>query len=479
MVFGAWLRWDGLFKGLTSDEMANVMPWSAWEILTDPEAGVNPPLFRLMFNVPFHETVTPYAGRAFSMVCSLASIGLAWLVGQRAGGGSRGAGLFAAVLFTVHPIAVEYGAIHRIYAWWTATALLHLWALGRALEAEEGARRPWVALAVGTAVLLPWIHYLAVPVLLAVGLGIAAGMPGYRRWWALYLPAAVAISPMVPAVLFQEARRVESMQPAAEVMHKVIGLGLTPPLALANPVFRVWQGLGLGTFRWHVAMTALVLGAFAWQLLRWRTAPATLRLVTAGGLGVMVAAYGLTFLQRVRDPTILMMLVFAAPVLAAVPTVVQARWARVFGWGLLAWTVGGQLPDRLDWYLNRSGGALAPDGARDFVASWRRWDEVRAGRVVRVHPGYYVPTMYFYQAGQHFSRAPQEAACGLYGPCYVWEGVVFAGLQDLGDGAGLDGLVVSVEARPEAGFGAACALVHDEPGMVVWDCGSRSAPAAE
>lgn len=478
LLLGGWLRGSVLGRALDSDEMANVMPFSAWQILTDEEAGVNPPLLRLLFNVPFHESVAPYAGRWFSLLCSVAAIGLAYLVGRDAGGRSRGAGFAAALLFAVHPLAVSYASSFRIYAWWTATALLHVLAVGRALEGGADERR-WERVAIGTAVLLPWIHYVSVPWLLLVGVGLSASSPGRRGWWLRYLPAAVGILPMVPAVLFQESRRVAPGELPEAVLVKVLGLGWSAPLALADVAAWVWAALGLTGFRWNAAVALLVVVAFAVHGLRWRSLTPTLRVVWWGGVGLAVSVYALAHVQWVRDPTILMMLVFAAPALGALPTLAQGAAARTLGWLVLGYVVLGQAPDALRWHLHRAGPTLAAEGVRRLASQWRLWDEARAGRALRVHPPHYLPTLYYYQTGEHFSRAPVEPACGLYGACYVRDGVVVAALSELGDGGRYDALVVSVEARPEAGFGSACVVLHDEPGLVVWDCAARSGVPAQ
>jgi hypothetical protein len=129
--------------------------------------------------------------------------------------------------------------------------------------------------------------------------------------------------------------------------------------------------------------------------------------------------------------------------------------------------VGAQLPERLSWYASRD---VQRDAAPTFVETWREWDGARVGRPIRIHPGYYVPTLFFYQAERHFRRATWHKACEPYNPCYVWNDVVFAGLDLVEDGSRYNGLIVSFDPYKPHGFASSCALLHHDDLYSVHDC---------
>jgi hypothetical protein len=474
LLLALWVRWPGMSNGYTSDELANVMAVSAWEIATDPEAGVNPPLLRLMFNVPFDDFTTPWAGRMFSMLCSLGAVVMSYLVGKAAARGHVAAGVLAAMLCVLHPIVFKYAAIYRVYAWWSVTALWHLWAMSRALEASDQDRRFWGGQAVVSAVLLPWIHYISVPVLLGWGTAVLLGMPGKRRWFGVYVVSAICVLPLVPAVLFQDARRVASWDAPLDSLNRILGMDLVLPMALTNPAARTWKALGFDNFHWPTCAALVFAAALLVHVLAWRRSPTVMRLITAGGIALCAGIYGLAHVQIVRDPTMVMMVVFMAPVLAALPALLPWTYARWAGWAILCWLIGDQLPDRIAWHGKRS---QETNAVPAFVASWHDWDEVRRGRPVRVHPGYHIPTLYFYEAEEHFRRAPWAKACDAYSPCYVADDTVFGAIDDVGDGSRYDALLVSFDPfRPE-GFASACRELWQQAETAIYDC--SPAPAED
>ncbi len=476
-VLALWLRWPGLARGYTSDELANVMVGSAWAVLTDVEAGVNPPLLRVLFNGPFHDFHTPYYGRVFSLVCSVVAVALAYAVGRRAAGDRWLPGVLAGALVALHPVAIQYATIYRIYAWWSATMLVHVWSLGHALDATEPRpRRGWGALAVGSAMLLPWIHYFSVPVLLVLGASVLVGMPGRRRWFFAYVPAALAITPMIPYVLTATARRVAPEEPLGAVVQKVSSLGLAPPMVLANPMSRLWSRVTDEIFHWPSWMSISMMALMALQLLLWRRIPATQRLVVVGALAVLGGVTALGQIQYVRDPTIIMMLVFLAPALAGSVGQLPMRYGPMLGTLVLGWWVGAQLPERMAYYADR---AEELDGPPAFVADWSRWIEVASGRPILIHPAYFVPTIYFYRAEEHFGRSEWSAACKPYGVCFEEGGVVVVGVDEVGDGAGLHGLLVSFDPHRDAAFASTCAEVQLDGRLGVWDCSMPPPPEEE
>lgn len=477
IAFAAVLRLEGLERGYTSDELANVMVGDAWAVLTDVEAGVNPPLLRVLFNAPFDDFDTPWWGRRFSLGMSLAAVALAWAVARDASRGAWAPGLLAAGLLAVHPMAVQNASIYRIYAWWTATVLLHVWAMGRALDAPPGpGRRGWTAAATAAAVLLPWIHYLSVPVLIGFGGAVALGMPDRRRWVGVYAVAAVGILPMVPYVLGAPDRRVPPGEPLSQTLAKVVGLDLLPPMALANGAAKLWRSVSAAPFHWPTVMAWTMALVLLWRWLGWRGATRQERLLTGGATALVVAVAIIGRVQWVRDPVVLMMVALLGPLVAAATARVPTRWGPPIAALALAWWWGAQVRERLDEVRTRS---LEQDGARQVAAALPALREAAGGAPVLVYPGYEVPSVYFYAAREHFGRAAWSRACAGLGPCFERDGAVVGALQVVTDGAGLGALLVVLDAHAPDGLGAACTPLDVPPGLRVRRCDVPAAAPAE
>lgn len=472
LAVAAWLRWPLLELGFTSDELANIMVGDAARIFGDPESGTNPPLLRLLFNVPFEDAATPVWGRGFSFVCSVLSVGAAYGVGRAAAGGHVGGGWLAAALVALHPVHMRYGAIFRIYAWWSLTMGLHLWAAGRVLQAaREGARAPRVAwaVAVGTAALLPWIHYLSVPVLLALGLAVLLE-PG-RRLFAAYVVAALGVLPLVPKVLHDTGRRVAPQgEQGLALLAKMFGLDLVPPPQAADLGARWLRATDPeAVFVWGPTMGLSLMGVVAWvALTAWRR-PATAGLAAAASVGLGVGIAVLGRIQYVRDPTMVMAVTVMAPVLAA-----WGLGGRRVGWRLgasllvLAW-VFPELGPRLAYHRGR---ALEQDAPRAVLAHLAEGPE----RPVHVRPDHALWTLWFHATGQHARRARGGDACGAHRPCLVLEGVPWKGLREAvpPDDAGWF-VDLDVGAPPPA-LPDRCRRDGSGHGWTVWACDAPPGP---
>ena len=471
---GLWLRWPAMLAGYTGDEVSTVAPGGPLRVLRDPEIGVNPPLWRLMFNLFLPEWITPAVGRAFSLVMSAAAIVLAALLGREAGRGWWAAGWWAALLVALHPLAIVYGGQFRIYASWMATALLLVYAMGRVLEpgAEEPmATRRWTWAAGIAAVLLPQWHYMGVPALAGVALAVLLSRQ-WRKVWML-LPGLLLVLPYVPAILSEPARRVEAKVPLGQSFQKIVALGVSPPKGavdwFANP-HRAWLG---EPFHWPTYMTVSMLILVALHLLLWPWIGARRRMLAMGAVAVMGGVIAAGQVQYVREPTMLMMLAFLAPLLGALPAAGWGplRWA---GWLALGWWVFSGIPERQAWYADR---LAERHGPRTFLAEQAFWEEDRAGGEVWVHPSYTMNILWFYATGTHRRHAPWTEGCAGRGACVELEGVRYVG-KDVGvEGWGHQGLLVSFESFPDPSLGEACEALHEEPGLRVWRCDGREAPA--
>ncbi|MGC6493925.1 MAG: hypothetical protein ACON5B_13900 [Myxococcota bacterium] len=479
VALAAQLRWEQFAHGYTSDELSNIMVGSAAEIYDDPEAGVNPPLLRLLTNVPLStDALVPVVGRWWSFVWSLLAVVSAWGVGRAASGGRAAAGLLSALLLAVHPLAVVYGALYRAYAWWSGAMLLHLWAGARVL-ASPRARGGWVVLG-ATAIMLPWIHYMALPVLLA----FAGVMLVERRWgWAsIYGASFAGILPMAGPVLSQMGRRTPPGELPDEVLAKLVALDLTPPMALANPMSKMVKGLGFETFIWPLWMSISMMGMLVAHALFWRRLNTLQRCLSLGSGALLAVLWGIAHVQNVRDPTVLMVVTLLGPLLVVAPMRLAAglpRRLRVARWPLLAmmvWWLFDAIPARLDYYQARS---QHFDGLPDVVERLPAFDAARAGGDVWVHPAYLVPSVWFYLEGTHVFRAPVGTACAGMGMCVQHEGVRLIGVDRVADGAHLEGLLLSFEPTWPEGFASECVVLERELAAGVWRCGGQEQPAVD
>lgn len=466
----AWaLRAPLLDLGYTSDEVGTLTSLRSFRAILDhPETGVNPPLWRAMFNLPFEAWDTPWWGRRFAFGCSIGAVVAAFVVGRRAAGGVALAGLLAAAFVATDPWLVRYAALFRIYGWWSLTVLVHLGVMGRTLEVEGRARWAWGAAAVVTAMLLPWIHYASVPLLLAFGLTILLGIPGRRAWILAYVPAAIGVLPLVPYVLYEEGNRVSpDTEPFQQIMVRLASLDLHPPAWLWNHVIKPTAGaLGLGT-PLAESMAASVAVLLLLGAVLWRSLPTTARLAWGGFVGLYLGIGAMAQAQYVRPNTVLFFVTLAAPLFPALVARVPRRGLRIVALLALGVWFGATLPkvlakQRRVWDAEAAGPT--------FAATWHGYDQVRGERPVIIHPRHRTWTTYFHLAHDHPRTSRGGTVCAGRDPCFQWDDTAFVGMDDLGDGAAVDGLVLHLDAwRPE-GFLSTCTPLHDSGTWGVWDC---------
>lgn len=475
-LWAAWLRWPVLGQGYSPDEFANLFHGSVWALVTDPESGVNPPLLRLIFNAPLPEPQTLQASRALSFAAGVGAVPMAFLLGRRASEGSAWAGLLAASAMAAHPYAVEMSGRFRAYGPFMLALGWHLWALGHAPSDRAGpARRRARQHVVLSAILLPWLHYMAVPLLLLSGLAWSAS-PRTRDLFRLYVPAGLLVSPMAWFVLADTSARVSSPRPLSHTLLHLVSLELPSRPALWTWTKAATEGTGfatgpMGRFHLSAALVALtLLGAlFVWQRLS-----ATERGLTVYAGALLASVVLLSPIQYVRSPVVTMWLVPVAPLLASLPRHLPGVGLPRVVPALILLAVMSDVPERLGAVRERS----PADSLRDFAQRWRSYDALRDGRPIHSFPEYTLSGLYFYLKGQHIRAdgdPPPGSPCATVGPgCMVHDGVVFRVQRGWDRDAPPDALVVAFEGRPPEGFGSGCALVEEGWQFSLWDCPGRT-----
>ncbi|MCB9666347.1 MAG: hypothetical protein H6732_19710 [Alphaproteobacteria bacterium] len=471
---GLAVRLQAWADGAAPDELGTVQPGDFLAVLLDPEAGVNPPVWRLLTNPWLPDWSSLRAGRVIALACGVAGIPAAGWLGWRAGGRSALAATLAAALVALHPVHVVWSTMFRVYTLAFLLMTLHLGLVGRWLERPEGRGR--MAAVVATAAVLPWLHYVTVPWLVGVGLGAALVVPGARRLPLLYVPAALGTAPLAWAVLTQPDRRVEHLEPAASTLAKVLGTGLHAPsvvIGQGGRLLRALGGSGLSSQAWMawLVVASLLLGLGAWR----RLAPEA-RLAWLSTAAVGVAVLGLARIQYVRTPTAVFVLVGLAPWLGALPGVVPWRGAwravRMVAVAALLGLLGAAL--RVDLPA-----ALAQARARDA------WLEVLDGLigtgslpapegVLHLTPSYAASFLWFHATRLHPARHQARGPCRGAGSCFEAGPWVFRGV----DGPdGLQGVVVSVDDHPSPVWDATCARLPSGAGWHAWRCGEEPTAA--
>ncbi|MCB9683257.1 MAG: hypothetical protein H6733_17460 [Alphaproteobacteria bacterium] len=452
------LRWPGLARAYTSDEVGTMIPGGFWAQLADPETGVNPPLWRWLTTARLPAAEALAQGRELSLVLQLGAVGLGVAVGRLVGG-RWWTGWLVGLLLAVHPWSVWEAPTARVYGLLTFVMQAHLLAVALWLDHPTRARAVAVA---ATAAVVPWTHYAALPWLAMVGLGVTVCVPGRRRLLALYVPSVVAALPLVSHVLHDAGRRVPPQRTVGEVVDLVASMDLATRALphLRAGVTSVPDNPSLPV----VVLAACLLGVVAAA----RRVPGVLWLAWWSALAVPIGVAIIAPHQLVRPTTTMLMAVAAAPLLFGAPARLPTGWARALGallvTGVLAW-----------------GAAL-------------RWDTFEAsdatGRTVRavaeaIHDDAFPPgpflltprgealTLYFYLTGRYARNAPRGEGCR---DCFVVRGRTFLP-RDAAD-ATTAPFVLSVDPRGTPPVG--CLPLDAPPGARLWACPPpEPAPADE
>jgi hypothetical protein len=406
---GALLRGPGLMLPFGGDELANLYgaPW--WGVWTDPEAGVNPPLLRALVHAITPEPWVIAVGRAVSWVCSVAAVPLIGLAAGRAAGPR--AAIVAAAVMAMNPAAVAASATFRAYGPANLAGAWLLWQLH-----GDRADRPSLP-----AALLPWLHYLWLPVVLALGLV-------HRR--PRTVAPALSVLVMVPVILGDHAARVPTVDPVRGFLEVACLGGMTPLwLALADRQFVP------AVFTVAIALLGLAAGGAARRL----------AVGLAASLAVVVFAGQF---QLVRNPVAVMLVVFAAPLIGALAT---RRAVAIGTVSLVAALSAPNLP-----------ATPAPGAARTARLAAADIDTARRGGPVYVAPGWALGGVYHSLTGQHLMTAPDDPACPLDRGCFVHDGHTW-----LQHRPGDRGLVVDAQGGPPP---PGCVSVPVAPDLDGWWC---------
>jgi catechol 2,3-dioxygenase-like lactoylglutathione lyase family enzyme len=438
------------------DELANLYGGPAYRALWDPEVAVNPPLLRFVCNALGSDAWAPRIGRALSIVAGVAVIPASARLAWRVGAGPLGAAVVAA-LWALHPGAIEASCQFRAYALFCAALHLHVGALLDVVEGRGGRRR-----LVASAVILPWLHYFAVPMML----GLAAALSGLgrrtdgstdRAWLArAYVPAALGVAPLAPIVIGEDATRVAAPGSWVDTFTPILSMGWELPQRLlpwiSSASGDAWSGPGIAD-RGAMALVSLTLVV---GLVRWRRADTARRVLFAVAMSVVASTALLGLVQFPRSPVGLLLMTAWLPWALSAAEGWRGRWVAQALFA--AWVLDGPPGHPLD--------ALRPDeGLGVFARTWRTWDEVRGARTIEVAPGYGLIGMYFYLEERHLMAAPDEPACAGSRRCFVHDGVRFRAAPP----GPASGFLVVFEEEPPAGLDR-CRVLAREAGLLVADC---------
>jgi mannosyltransferase len=203
VAVGGWLRFSGLpQRDLWLDE--NCTFYAVHRLFDWPADGPDPR--RELAHIPYFATLhlwtrltgeSPWGLRSFSAMCGTVLVAVMGLVGARLLG--RGAGLVAAALTAVSPIAVYYGQEARVYSLWLVSMAA---TIGVLHHAGIGGRRRWWAAFVVLALLDVLLHYSAL-LWIPASICVALASPDRRRCVRQWVGSTVIlIVLLIPVVAF-------------------------------------------------------------------------------------------------------------------------------------------------------------------------------------------------------------------------------------------------------------------------------------
>lgn len=377
-LFGAGivLRVLELGHGYQSDEISLLgSPSSPWN---DTENGINPPLHRLILQAWLSDEPALRFGRGLSLVCGLGALWFSYQIGRNMGG-DRVSGAISLALAAFTSVVFEHAALSRVYSVWFLVATWHVHAALRWLAAPDE-RRSAVEMAV-SAVLLPQLHYLSIPILALEGVVLSLVS---RRWTLVakcWAPAAVTTLPLVALIL----RAPAPGQP---------GVG-------GGEIWRqtAFHLLGLGSN----AGQGLVVALLVLAAVRWKRLDARQRYVSACLLGSLGVVIGVGAARLVRPPAVHMVLPYACAAMAGLPRALEGMWR-----------IGVQVVLSVGLLLPRAGEAVFRrnvtewDGIEAFAKSWRARDGERP-RIVLIVPAHMASVLGLYLTGHVTSQRFEHA----------------------------------------------------------------------
>ena len=455
-ALGAWLRFKHLYLPITSDEMGLVQPLSFLGILLEEETGVNPPLHRLVFNLLMPSIdATIMGGRIVSLICSVASIPMAFVLGKRVAANPV-AGLIVAGTFAFAPNAVTQSAMFRSYSLWLLITLWHLLAATRYLTAPEGKQKgPAIALVI-SALLMPQLHYISIPILLGEGFALLFLFPKHRRGFSLFIPAGALIVPFLFIIPVMTGRRI-------------------PPENFSHGV-----GILIGMFLVPVMLVVVVTAFHVWN---WKKNSLPLRFLTVGTIIMIFASLFAAGQQYIRTASGLFMMPFFIPIFAsAVESLSDLAKERVkvlaaaslqlllrgASYGLIAYV----LTKAILFGYNDPSINNVDLGWPRFLSDVQQLSDVPNQLYLTDSP-HELPTIYFKLTGDSIMKSRPSALCKDRLMCFSHEGRVFAGYR-AEDSPNTPAVHVILNCLTTPQVPAECILLRDEQCYKVWRC-----PASE
>lgn len=228
------------------------------------DAEISPPLYFVLAWLSTHLGSAPELVRLPSLLLGIASIPLAFMVGERVAG--RLAGLLAAAFIAINPFMVFYSVDGRGYM--LATFLLLVSTLALLLALDTGRGRWWVLYGAATSLAM-YSHY-TVAFVLAAQLGwVLWAHPGARRTALLAnAAAAVVFLPWLPSLI------ADTNSPTIDVLAALQGSGFAAKRvaleawAFGSPYVSPHQVPGALALRFGVAGLVVLGLACAVALLR-------------------------------------------------------------------------------------------------------------------------------------------------------------------------------------------------------------------
>ncbi len=393
----------------TSDEVGHFLEGGFVEQFMAEETGVNPPLFRAMTAHAPTAGDRVEKGRAISLESSAVAAFLLVIVGWLTTGRAW-AGVFAALPFALVETSVRATAQARAYGLFAAATALFLVAL-HAWARHPDDRRAIAGVALA-AVPLPWIHYMAVPWLLLVGIGVACLDSRWRRLPLWLGVSAVTTLPLVWRVLEAPGRRVPPMERWTDLLDGLFGWQHKAPLIPGwDPPSWLMDGR-------PSLLTPWVLLAMGIPLLGIRRLDPSVRVQAVAAWTVPCLLVALNTMQAVRPPSLVFLLVVAGPLMAAGPTLLPKAWQGVLV--ALAVTAGLAWPQVERARRGQDQPYLHPDAVR-AMATLIRDDRLPPGDLV-VHTRGMSVSFGLYLTGRLPSTLPRDPRCGDDPDCVVIRG---------------------------------------------------------
>jgi hypothetical protein len=306
LLTGAWVRMRSLDQGTTSDELS-FLRWRGVDwIFKDSLNRVHPPFFRMSVSAFFEPEQALLVGRCMALTAGLLSIGVVWALTRRATN-SRIAALCGAAAFAALPTHIAFSTMFRPYTTLALLMAAHLLALGHWVDNEgRGRAGLWVGL---TALLMPQVHYIAVPWLALTGLGVVSLTP--LRWikLAVYLPAGLAMLPLFESIFGNLSAQSSAGADTMQSFEHLFGMGLN---ASKQAPFLSQM--------WPISLTALVLTTLLWRFICRQQ-----QVLVLGGIAMCLTVLWVAGKHHLAPSTQMLGAPFLIPLVVSLPWVLVHR----------------------------------------------------------------------------------------------------------------------------------------------------------